>query len=508
VSRGLQRYNLFRFFLTLSVLAWGLWVVVIGGWAPNGMIPFLRVAAVALCLLIATTHWTRTHQPSRGFIVLQLVLDIGLASVLASLTGGRQSIFVLLYFPAIAGGAYLVGQRGAIATAVGASLAFITMVALTGGLVPGRDETVLLTYTETMFRTFAFFLIAMLTGQLAESLARSDAELEQQRRSSEILAVEHGTVLDRVRAGVITTDPEERIATLNPFALGLLGSVAGKRLDEIFAWREGRDAWEENRPDGSRWACSEAGLPNGGRVVVLDDITELSRMRERAARDERLVEAGRLAASLAHEIRNPLASLSGSIQLIREEHPSRLSDLALHEAERLNRLVDDFLTVSSRPRIARHPIDVHVLVREVCDAFARDTRFRGKVEALCSGQPARADADPDRLRQAVWNLVINGAQAMPRGGRIRVDVRPAGPPDAAEAIVVVKVADEGVGIPDGERDRVFDAFYTTRSGGTGLGLALVDQVVRAHGGSIRARPGTPNGTEFVFWIPVESAHGA
>lgn len=487
----------------MGVLVWTLAYVVADGGARGGFQPFLALCVTSLVVLVATTLWARRNVPSTAFVAVQLALDVALATSLAALTGGRESFFIFLYVPAIAAGAWLLRLPGALGTAAATTVAMLGMLAVRGDLTPTDADHQLFLYLEAMFRVFAFFLIAILTGQLAESVERAGRALEAQQRTTLALATEHGTVLDRVRAGVVTTDATGRIVALNPFARRLLGEVAARPVSEIFHRPEGREAWEELRPDGQRWVCSVAPLPDGGQVVVVDDITEMARMRERAARDERLVEAGRLAASLAHEVRNPLAGLSGALQMIREEHPSRLADLALGEAERLNRLVEDFLAAPGNPRLRRVPVDLRALGADVCEAFARDPRYAGAVDAYVEGDPVVVSADADRLRQALWNLVLNGAQAMPRGGLIRVRID-AAPPDGAE----IRVSDEGVGITTRERDRVFDPFYTRRSGGTGLGLALVDQVVRAHGGTIRVEPGASEGTAFVVWLPLESTVGA
>jgi two-component system sensor histidine kinase PilS (NtrC family) len=502
VTPALQRYSLLRLCLTLGVLAWTLGIVAAGGWADIGAVPFLRVCAAALVVVVAATLWMQRRPVADRFLLGQLAVDVSLASVLSAYTGGRHSFFIFLYFPAIAAGAYLLRMRGSLLTAGMAALGFLAMLAINGELGSPTAHGSLVLYSETMFRLFAFVLLALLTGQLGETVARVDQRLQQERRTTAVLAMEHGTVLERVKAGVLTTDVEGRVAQVNPFGRALLGEVVGRPLDEVFAGRSARTAaggWEETRPDGQRWACTEAGLPGGGRVVLVDDITELQRMRESVARDERLVAAGRLAASMAHEIRNPLASLSGSLQLIREEHPSRLADLALSEAGRLNRLVEDFLDVARRPRIVPIEVDVHTVVADVCEAFARDARYQGKVTATCAGVPSVAKVDADRVRQALWNLVINGAQAMPRGGTVHVDVRP-----RHDDAIEIRVTDQGVGIPAADRDRVFDPFYTTRSGGTGLGLAVVEQVTRAHGGTIRVDGRSSGGTEFVLAFPREA----
>lgn len=503
MSSAFQRYIVVRLLLALSVLGWALGYVIAGGGGWSDWRPFVDVSGVALLLQVAAAAWVRRRAPSAPFIALQLALDIAISTAFVHFAGVRGTLFVYLYLPIIAGGAWLLGMRGALGSALLASVALLGVTAAHDDFATPVDEGTLLLYFETMFRIFAFFLLAVLTGYLGESLARTGRALTEERRSSRVLATEHGTVLDRVRAGVVTTDAAGHVVAQNPFARALLGDVTGRSVTELFRIPEASDAWEEARPDGQRWVCTVAPLPEGGRVVLVDDVTELARMRERAARDERLVAAGQLSASLAHEVRNPLAGLSGSLQLLREDRPSRLLDLALRETERLNRLVEDYLAASRRTELARQRVDVHALAADVVEAFGRDPRFTGSVVATVEGQPTHATADPDRLRQALWNLVLNGAQAMPRGGEVKVSVTP-----EEEGWLTVRVEDEGVGIPEADRERIFDPFHSARTGGTGLGLAVVEQVVRAHGGTIRVESRPGGGTSFVMWLPLEPSLGA
>jgi signal transduction histidine kinase len=195
--------------------------------------------------------------------------------------------------------------------------------------------------------------------------------------------------------------------------------------------------------------------------------------------------------------------MSGSLQLIREEHPSELIDIALAESERLNRLVEDFLDMTRRPVLAPRMTDLRALCADICAAFSRDPRFLSTVRASAHGEARAVVVDPDRMRQAVWNLVLNGAQAMPRGGEVTLTLQ------ESEGGVELLVADEGVGVPEADRARIFDPFYTTRSGGTGLGLALVAQIVRGHGGKVELRARTSGtGTEVCMWLPREATFDA
>jgi two-component system sensor histidine kinase PilS (NtrC family) len=499
---ALERYAALRVAVVLVVLAWAFWLLGAGGWKSAEAIPFSVACGVALVAVVASRAHARRRSVGVAFVVAQLTLDVAFVSVLAWLTGGIDSLFVLAYTPAIGAGAYLLGRSGGWIAAGLCSLGFAAMLLLQPSALDPK-----LLYSEALLRIFALGLVGTLTGHLAERAVSADRALQAQRRTTEALAIEHGALLDQVHAGVLTTDLDGHIATANPFARTRMGDVVGRALAEVLPGMSvdtANPSWEVHRPDGQRWICSRARLPDGGQIILVDDVTELTRMRDRASRDERLVAAGRLAASMAHEIRNPLASLSGALQLLREEHPSRLIDLAVSESERLNRLVENFLGVASRPRISTQRVDVTLIAREVCEAFGRDARYIGRTNAHCEGVPAHAEVDPDRVRQTVWNLVLNGAQAMPIGGDILVTVRDA---DQDAPGVEVRVADRGVGISERDRERVFDPFYTTRSGGTGLGLAVVEQSARAHGGSVRVEGREGGGTVFVVWFPREVQRG-
>ncbi len=460
--------------------------------ATAGIEALFLLAGVALFVLLVTTVWAARRPVWAVFVYVQLVLDVLLASVLSALTGGADSLVSLLYFPAIAGAAYVLGIRGASVVAGLCTVGFFLVLVYSG--LPDGAEMQLIEYSNVVLHVLAFFLVAILTGQLAETAERTGIELRAERAVSEV-------VLERVRAGVLTTDSDDVIIAANPAARLLVGDAVGKRLTELFSGSIHHRAWEEERPDRRRWICSQASMPSGGRVVVVEDVTELLVMRERAARDERLVAAGRVAASMAHEIRNPLASLSGSLQMIREDHPSRLVDLALEESARLNRLVEEFLESARTPALRRQLADVHALARDVTEAFSRDPRFLQTVRVRCEGQRAEAWIDSDRVRQILWNLMLNGAQAMPRGGEILVDVTAIN--DATQTGVRIRVADEGVGIPPEDVEQIFDPFYTRRAGGSGIGLATVDQVIRGHGGTVAVRVREQGGTEFTLWVPSE-----
>jgi two-component system sensor histidine kinase PilS (NtrC family) len=487
MNTPLRRYSVARFVVALAVLGSAIALVTSGAWdgGPDH-VHFFRLSAVQLLLLIATTLWARTRPSGPRFLYLLFLLDVAGASMLSAWTGGAGSLLTFLYFPTIAAAAYLLGRTAALAVA-GIS---------TGGLLcvllyAGAGEDLELAYWETGFRILSFFLVAILAGELAASLQRAGEALLAQKIASQ-------TVLERVRAGVVTTSPDELVTGLNPSARLLLGDVEGQRLADIFRGSFHHRTWEETRPDGTRWVCSQANLPDGGRVVVIDDVSELWTMREHAQRDERYIAVGKLSAGLAHEIRNPLAALSGILQLLAEDRPSREIDVALGEAARLNRLVEDLLQTTRGTTLRRCPSSLAALAQETAEAFRRDQRFTGRVSIAVEAEDFPASVDPDRIRQVMWNLVLNAAQAMPAGGE--VDLRVSRPAAGGAEVVV---SDRGVGIEPEERSRIFDPFYTRKSGGTGLGLALVDQIVRAHGGAIEVAGREGGGATFKIRLPAD-----
>ena len=446
----------------------------------------LEFSAVQLLFLVVTTAWTLVRSSSSRFLYAMFAADVLGASILSAWTGGPSSLLVFLYFPVIAAGAYLLGRRGANVVAALSAVGLVSVALLSASL--GEDP--LLAYWEAGSRVLSLILVGVLSGQLAESLAAAGRALQVQRVASE-------TGLERVRAGVFIVGLDDQVTEVNPNGRLLLGDVVGKRVTEVFRGAVHHRAWEEVLDD-RRLVCSQAVLPGQGRVIVVEDATELWGMRERAQRDERLVAVGQLAAGLAHEIRNPLASLSAVLQMLQEDHPSRQLELALGEAERLNRLVDEFLSASRRPALRPVDVEVDALVAEVVESFRQDPRFAAAVTVRLEASPAPATVDPDRMRQVLWNLLTNAAQASATGGEVRVWVEqePGG--------VRIVVGDRGAGIPRDDLQRIFDPFYTRRDGGTGLGLAVVDQIVRGHGGAIEVASAPQEGTRFTIHLPSGS----
>jgi two-component system, NtrC family, sensor histidine kinase PilS len=240
-----------------------------------------------------------------------------------------------------------------------------------------------------------------------------------------------------------------------------------------------------------------------GRVVNFQDLTELRRMELNVQRTERLATVGHLAAGVAHEIRNPLAAISGSIELLRQvpqtsDDDRSLMDIVTREIERLNALITDLLDYANPRALQQVEFDVSRLVSETA-AVAQQDKSHAAVEIIVDcEQPLLIRADADKLRQVVWNLVRNACDASPRPGAIQVATRRQGDN------VLISVTDAGSGISPSQIARIFDPFFTTKRKGTGLGLATCHAIVTDHGGRIDVDSSTAKGTTMTVVLPQSS----
>jgi two-component system sensor histidine kinase PilS (NtrC family) len=256
-----------------------------------------------------------------------------------------------------------------------------------------------------------------------------------------------------------------------------------------------------------------------GHVVIFQDVTEVVAMERDLRRSERLAGVGQLAADIAHEVRNPLAAISGSIEILRaglgrgeaDQERRRLMGIVLREIGRLNDLITDFLQYARPSPAKREPQPLAPLVEELC-RMAEGARPEGVRFETDVGAETVVIGDADQLRQMLWNLVGNAFQAVGPQGRVRVAARrrspaqgPAGEgrngPEEASAVVELLVEDDGCGMSSDQMERIFDPFFTTKRSGTGLGLATVHRIVEGHGGSIRVESEPGAGARFRIDLP-------
>ncbi len=481
------------------------------------------VAATFAMSLVVAILLPRARRPER-IASVQLVWDLGLVTGITYFLGGPASGFTFLYGVVILAAALVVGPRATQMTTAGALLAFATMaLSVANGWVPmppdqlevpsqlSSDELAL----SLLRNIVGFVAVGLLAGSLSDRLRRAGGELVQATQSAAEYARLNEDILRSMASGLLTTDLVGRVQVINPAGAEMLGGavdeVRGRELAVLLPMQSGEHAIERGegeatRIDGTRFPvgfnCSPLRDGSGsllGQLVVFQDLTELNDLREKAERAERLAALGRLAAGLAHEIRNPLGSISGSVEMVREapevgEEDRRLLTLVLGEVDRLNDLVTTMLDIGRPRELEPASVDLGALAREVAKVAQADGG--PKVVVSTPDDPVRVTADPSQIRQVLWNLVKNARQLSPAESEVRISV---GWDDASRPSF--SVSDEGPGIAPEDRPRLFEMFYTRRRHGIGLGLALARQIVDAHRGEISVESGPGHGATFTVHLP-------
>lgn len=501
-------------------------------------------ATYGLSLVYAALLRTRRLVVPLAYV--QTVLDGLIVTVLVVMTGGAESVFSFAYVFAVLGASITLYRKGAFIAAVAASGMFAIVVGLQ--LAQALESLPIIAprsaASSLLVQVVGLMLVAALASRLAETARITGKRLAEKEVDYEQLQELHAAILRSLPAGLMTVDGHGFVRFANEAARAILGrrigQLIGHRLEEvvpsmIHAWTsvqrsefaDRRKRFEEGyeRPDGGsiRLGFSFAPLrvravAAPGAIVVFQDVTNIVRLKEAVERAERLATVGKFAAGLAHEVRNPLASMCASIDVLAQSLPvsggaERLMKNVVKEAERLNGLITDFLAFARPRELNLKQTDLSDLVYDVLAMFENDTLVRHCRIERRLGEGVRASVDEPLLRQVIWNLMRNAAEAMspnrreamspdgdamsPNGGE---ETGPNGGTLMVETLVVEKhptliVRDTGPGISEERLRRVFDPFYTTKEGGSGLGLAITQTIVEAHGAEIAIESRAGVGTE-------------
>jgi two-component system sensor histidine kinase PilS (NtrC family) len=470
---------------------------------------------------------------------LHFALDTLLISGFVVVTGGVGSLFTPLFALPVVAAAGVQYRIGSLRIATFASTCLIGIVvvqyrvgpvppALGGTPLPSADVA----WITVGINVFAFFAVAFLAGQLAENLRRADVMVEASAEKIADLEAFNRNVIDHLASGLLTMDATGRVLTSNRAAAAITGwqaPVAGGlavevlQLPDEFAaelaispgtGRARRVDYTFHRADGRpiELGVSAAPLPlaGGGRGVIFtfQDVTDIKGLERTAQMRQRLAAVGEMAAGIAHEIRNPLASMSGAMQVLRGEltltaEQAQLMDIVLRESDRLNATISSFLAYARPGRVELTRVDARQAVQETAALLrtSPETSEHHTVVVDVPADPVWLDADEHQLRQIIWNLATNGLKAMPRGGRLRMFA------SAAPGEACLGVADEGTGIPPEEVDAIFHPFRGSFGRGTGLGLAIVHRIVTDYNGHIDVRSTPGRGTTIVVRFPAPRPSG-
>ena len=456
--------------------------------------------------------------PFRQLHLVELIGDAVVISGFVYCSGGARSIFGFLYPIWIVYAALALGSRGAM---IACSFATVALGAIAWGPIAGWFPPYSPDFamgsreagTAVGTHAVAFVAVALLARRLA-------AEVQAGRDELQHLGELHRRIVDNVSSGLLTVTRLGWVSSFNQEAESITGfsaaEVVGRPLGELFPTLGPLDVVERQRRiqleyrdrDGRTlhlgmslsWLRNAAGS-NDGAILIFQDLTHLVEMEEQLRKSERLGAIGQLAAGLAHEIRNPLASLSGAVELLAadlpasDRHSQTLSQIVQRETARLNRLVTDFLTYA-RPGPGRsEPVRLRALFEELAELVARDASLGVRVE-LAVPESLEALGNADQLRQVFWNLVRNAAESEPVDRVVRVRGM------RENATVELEIEDRGCGMAPETLERIFEPFYTTKPKGTGLGLATVHRVVEAHGGRIGIDSELGRGTIVRVWLPA------
>jgi len=478
--------------------------------------PLYGLVIATYAVSLASAWWLRLGGRLTLLAYLQVVLDVAAAAAVVALTGWAESVFIFMFLLAVVTGAILLYRRGAV-TALG--LALVAYLGLQLGLAPrGAAVPASLLFVHAG----AFVATAALAGYLSEQLRRTGERLAERESDLAAITALHESIVQSVTSGLLTLDAAGRVTFLNRAGELLTGltvaEVVGRPAAERFgAFLTGAARAETPFEAGggrrlhlgySTFPLHTTGGVQLGQAVIFQDLTELRAMEERVERSERLADLGAVAAGLAHELRNPLASMMGSVELLRQSagmagDDLRLTGIVLREAGRLDELVTQFLAFARPAEPRRLPTDLAAVASETLAVFAHDPTA-ASVELHSRLQPAPALADPDQLRQVLWNLLRNAAQAVAspgaggRGVRVATRVEPGG-------AAVLSVEDDGPGIAPADLERLFLPFFSTKRHGTGLGLATVHRIVDAHGGTVGAESEAGAGARFTVRLPPPPA---
>ncbi len=523
-----------------AVLAGSVVAAYVAGRLPFPLPPVLALVAATYGLSAMYLVLARRAPGSRRLVEIQIYGDVVLETVLIYLTGGPHSVFPLLYLVSILTASIVVAPAQSFSVATAAVLLHGLLLwaqfyrwipPIVGEAGPqnlGMEGSLAILLISG--NVCASFVVAYLASHLAGRLRQVHGEARRSEASLAALQVLHEDIVQSVASGLLTFDRQGRVTSVNRTAEMLclrgVADLRGTGWDALFAGAPPfATAWATLERASTRRARFEADLlrPDGtaipvgmslsflrrGRGVIcsFQDLTEIRRMEQRVRHADRLAALGRMAAGLAHEIRNPIGAIRGSVEVLREsleprDDDRRLMDIVLRESDRLDAIIHEFLQFSRPPRLVRVPTDLGALADEILLMLQhRQGPARVRITRPDREATIKAQVDPSQMRQALWNLCLNAVEAMPDGGELRVGVR-APAPEGGPPVAEVVVEDTGIGIGEAALPHVFEPFYTTKAKGTGLGLAIVHRIVEDHGGEIRVESRPEAGSRFTLLLPI------
>ncbi len=491
-------YILARLLLGFGVLVWVLLSVRFdGNFQLPGSLSFYTLGGV-FALMGTMAFFSTQHGGKPWFVWLQFIVDALFISMLLCAGSSHHNPFVLL-FPLNILAAMSLGWARDVLRVTLLDIICYTCVQYAGyrGYLNWViiDDSLIL-YIKVISEIFGLALIGGLGMLMAQQQALTSRNLTEQILTTRRLRRRHIDVLNELPIAIFVTSNSEsvrfqlvpqNVLAQNWYAESdfvdqlqqYLHSPQPRRFEfgvQVFQVQRGQLTTEED-------------------LLLVEDVTRMQQLEQTINKEEQLAIIGRMSASLAHEIRNPIASLSGAVQLLAEQKESRLHTIILREINRINELVDLFLQSARSQHLTMEHTSVVSSVLEIVEALQHDPRAQSVEISIKGLSHTPFDIDLAKFRQIVWNLLLNSVQAS-QDGHITLHSKD------VDGQYVLQIADDGKGIPQKDLDKVMDPFFTTRAGGTGLGLFVVQQIVHAHKGTLTIESTEGEGTMVTLIFPI------
>ncbi len=481
-------------------------------------------------------------------LYIQMAGDVFLETMLVYFTGGLDSPFSFLYLVTIITASMLLYRRGGLVVASGSVVLYGSLADLMYfRFLPIPPESFFASTQWSLMRLYVnlatnvagFYATALLTSYISEKLRSTYEELDVNRQSLARLRALNENVVASIPSGLLTLDADGSVAFANPAAREILGrepyTMVGRHIVDLELFT--REEWDARmrvlaesptvRGEISSFRRGEDVITLGyaitplrtlegapaGVTFIFQDLTDMKKLEAQVRMKDRMAAVGELSAGIAHEIRNPLAAIAGSVQVLRSStqlsaQEKRLMSIILKESERLNKTIADFLRFVKPHERRELEFDIAASLVETLELLSNSAEIGGRHRVAWSVDPSSfiITGDPDQIRQVFWNLARNAIQAMPDGGTLRVSSA------VEDSGFVIRFADEGRGMTERELRSLFEPFRTSATTGTGLGMAISYRIIQEHGGRIEVASMPDIGTTITVVLPVveedETASGA
>ena len=500
-----------------------------------GSVPFISFFNITTVVLTAAYFglWWSRRRPSWQ-LYLQIGADLWLTTLLVAHTRGIESPFVSFYLLIIIYSSLTLGRNGAMIGAALCAVLYSGIISTTQlGLIsfgPPRIESETLAF-RISFHALGFFSVAFLGTYLSVRLYAVKEQLEAKTDSVKHLEKLNERIVSCIRSGLITTNLGGTITVFNSAAEEItekkssdvletpVQSVIGEELwlkiqsvDPLKDLRPLRHEFWVTMPDGEKRFLGFSVSPLMGKegrlfgyIIAFQDLTEIQRLGEEIRLKEKMAAIGRMAAGIAHEIRNPLTSIRGSAEVLRSrltlhERYARLMDIMLRESDRLNKFVEDFLCFARPGKQPKHSVELVSLLRDTSTLLENNPEVRKMHSIILRPEIAQIaiHGNPDQLKQVFWNLSQNALRAMPEGGTLTIQIA-----TAQDGGARITFQDTGIGMTREEKENLFQPFHSGFKTGTGLGLSIVFQIMDDHKGRISYESEKGRGTTVSLYLPPQ-----